>query len=110
MKLNNTLIFTALTIAALTAGAASAPAPAPAPVTAADIQELKDALAAQQRQIQALQAQLQAKEQAQQKVQSADLPAVPVAVTAPPAPQASDSTVTIASNLQETPTNKSQDS
>jgi uncharacterized coiled-coil protein SlyX len=125
MKLNNNLIFTTLTMAALTAGAwaqtetaanaapanapaASAPAPAPAPVTAADIQELKDALAAQQRQIQALQAQLQAKEQTQQKVQSADLPAVPVAVTAPPAPQASDSTVTIASNLQETPTNKSQ--
>jgi hypothetical protein len=125
MKLNNNLIFTTLTIAALTAGAwaqtetaanappanapaASAPAAAPAPVTATDIQELKDALAAQQRQIQALQAQLQAKEQAQQKVQSADLPAVPVAVTVPPAPQASDSTVTIASNLRETPTNKSQ--
>jgi Skp family chaperone for outer membrane proteins len=123
MKLNNNLIFTTLTLVALTASAwaqtemtanvapatgPAASAPAPTPVTAADIQELKDALAAQQRQIQALQAQLQAKEQAQQKVQSADPPAVPVAVTAPAAPQASDSTVTIASNLQETPTNKSQ--
>jgi len=55
-----------------------------------------------------LQAQSQGKELAQQKIQPADLAAVPVAVTAPAAPQASDSTVTIASNLQEAPTNKSQ--
>ena len=84
MKLNQNLLFTSLTVAALAAGAwaqtevasndapakgpaVAAPATAPAPVTAADIQELKDALAAQQKQIQALQAQLQAKEQRQQE-------------------------------------------
>ncbi len=89
MKLNQNVFFTTLTLAALTAGAwaqtetasnaapanpAAVAAPAQPPVTAADIQELKDALAAQQRQIQALQAQLQAKEQAEQ-VRSAALSA-----------------------------------
>jgi Putative porin len=124
MKLNQNLLFTTVTLAALTAGAwaqtevasnAAAPAngsvasaPAPAPVTAADIQELRAALAAQQRQIEALQAQLQSKEQSQQQVQSVVLSAVPVAVTAPAPPRASDSRVTIATNLQDTPTNKSQ--
>ena len=76
MKATGKLFLTALTLAALTAGAwaqtqvasnaspeASSAAPAaPAPaITAADIQALKDALAAQQRQIQALQDQLQHK-------------------------------------------------
>src|SRR5260370_23704524 len=88
MKLNNHMIVTALILAASTAGAwaqtetasnaappngHSASAPAQPPVTAADIQELKDALAAQQRQIQALLAQLHSKDKkpAQQPVQSA---------------------------------------
>ena len=65
MKLNQNLIFTALILTATAGGAwaqtevaanaapangpaASAPAPAPPPITAADIQSLKDALAAQQ--------------------------------------------------------------
>lgn len=48
-----------------------ASAPAPATVTQADIQELKAALAAQQLQIQALQAQLKSKDQAVQPVPSA---------------------------------------
>ena len=80
MKFNKNIIFTTLTLTALSAGAwaqtetastAAPPAyaastPAQPPVTASDIQELKDALAAQQRQIQALQAQLASKEQALQ--------------------------------------------
>jgi hypothetical protein len=75
-----TIISTALALATLTAIAgaqtqvasnvtpAANPAPAatpPQPVTAADIQALKDALAAQQQQIQALQAQLQNRDNAQ---------------------------------------------
>jgi hypothetical protein len=77
MKANKHLFFTTLTLAALTAGAwaqtqtaanvapanpssATAAAPAaPPPVTAADVQALKDALAAQQLQIQQLTVQLQ---------------------------------------------------
>ncbi len=124
MKPNRNLILTTLTAAALTAGAwgqtetalnaapangtaASASAPAPAPITAADIQELKAALAAQQLEIQALQAQLQSKNQAlQPAVQSAGLSVVPVATTAPAAAGASDSTTTIANNLQETQADK----
>jgi len=81
MKPLSTLFFTPLTLAALTAGvwaqtetasnaapaaaAASPAAPTPA-VTAADIQALKDALAAQQKQIEALQEQLQRKNEARQ--------------------------------------------
>src|SRR6266700_5574194 len=88
MKLNKNHIFIALILAASTAGAWAQPetasnaapskgdaasAPAQPPVTAADIQELKDALAAQQLQIQALLAQLHSKdkEPAQQPVHSA---------------------------------------
>lgn len=129
MKLNKNLLFKTLTLVALTAGAwaqtevasnaapangPAASAPAPAPVTAADIQELKDALAAQQQQIQALQAQLQAKEQAQPSVRSAGLSAAPsIAISAVAAQPSSstasaDSPTAIASNLQDTPTNKSQ--
>jgi hypothetical protein len=118
MKSNKNLFLTTLILAALAAGAwaqtetpsnAAPPkeyaalAPAQPPVTAADIQELKDALAAQQQQIQALQAQLQSKEQALEQVRSA----VPSA-TAPADGTASGSTATVETNLQDTPANKSQ--
>jgi hypothetical protein len=84
MKPTRTLFITALTLAALTAGAwaetpegsgapaAKAAAAAPAPptvVTAADVQALKDAVAAQQLQIQRLTEQLQ-RQQAWQTQQS----------------------------------------
>lgn len=76
MKVNQNRFLTVLTLAALTAGAwaqtqtaanvalanpspAAAAAPASPPVTAADVQALKDALAAQQLQIQQLTEQLQ---------------------------------------------------
>ncbi len=82
MKATNRLFFTALALAALTAGAwaetpasadpvandasakpaAAATLPAPAPVTAADVQALKDALAAQQLEIQQLREQLQSRD------------------------------------------------
>ena len=97
MKFNKSILFTALALAATTAGSwaqtetaanlapangpASAPAATPAPpVTAADIQSLKDAIAAQQAQIQALQAQLEIKEHA-----SAAAPVATVATAAPSA-------------------------
>ncbi len=115
MRSNKNVFLTAVALAALIAGAwaqtetasnaaspsgPTAPAanPAPPPVTAADIQELKAALAAQQQQIQALQAQLQSKDQAVQQVQS---PA-PTA-TEPSVGTASDAPATIATNLQDTP-------
>ena len=83
MKATTNKLLTALALAALTAGAwaqtevasNTAPAkdpapaaatPAPAPVTAADVQALKDALAAQQLQIQKLTEQLQRQQDAQQ--------------------------------------------
>ena len=83
MKSTRTLFIVALTLAALAAGAwaenpgsgapaaagAAAPAPAPTVVTAADVQALKDALAAQQLQIQRLTEQLQ-RQQAWQLQQS----------------------------------------
>ncbi|MGO9126243.1 MAG: hypothetical protein ACLP6G_15335 [Terriglobales bacterium] len=92
MKSTN-LFLTVLALAALTAGAwaqtetasntppakgypPAAAVPAAPPVTAADIQELRDALAAQQLQIQALQQQLQRKDQALQQIQSAAEPPV----------------------------------
>ncbi len=71
MKLIKNVFLTALTLAALSAGAwaedaatgtpakPAAAAPAPPPVTAADVQALKDALAAQQQQIERLTQQLQ---------------------------------------------------
>ena len=108
MSMNRTskLLLRALTLTALTASVwaqtetASNTAPAapgkadPAPaaaappaVTAADIQELKNALAAQQLQIQALQEQLQRKDQALRQVQSsADTPAAPAAAQNPANP------------------------
>jgi hypothetical protein len=89
MNATKRLTITALTLAALAAGAwaqtqtasnagpgtpaaAAAPAaPAPIPVTAADVQALKDALAAQQLQIQRLTEQLQRQQAWQQAQQSA---------------------------------------
>jgi len=67
MKRTKQVFLTALTLAALSAGAWAetpasakpADAPAPPPVTAADVQALKDALAAQQLQIEHLTQQLQ---------------------------------------------------
>ena len=88
MKATKHLFFAALTLAALSAGAwaqtsdATAPAPkkkhkpvaeAPAPpaVTAAEVQALKDGLAAQQQQIQQLTQQLQQAQQNWQQAQAA---------------------------------------
>lgn len=63
MKATKNLFLTALTLAALSAGAWAQTSPSAAPasptVTAADVQALKDALAAQQRQIDRLTQQLQ---------------------------------------------------
>jgi hypothetical protein len=90
-------------VAALAAGAwaedsAAAPknkpeaaaAPAQPPVTAADIQALKDALAAQQKQIQALQEQLRSKDEKDQ-VPAQVVSAPQVASTVPPATRPADS-------------------
>jgi hypothetical protein len=100
MKAKNNLFLTALTLAALTASAwaqtqtasnavpekpypaAAAAAPAPPPVTAADVQALKDALAAQQLQIQRLTEQLQ-RQQAIQEAQQASLQVSPKTTAAP---------------------------
>jgi hypothetical protein len=85
MKPTKNVFLTALTLAALSAGAWAQtmtatppppkkhkPATAAAPaVTAADVQALKDALAAQQQQIQALQNELHRKDQAAAQAQSA---------------------------------------
>jgi hypothetical protein len=84
MKSTKTLFLIALTLAVLAIGAwaedpasgapaakPAAAAPAPPPVTAADIQALKDALAAQQRQIQALQDELHRRDQTVQQAQTA---------------------------------------
>jgi hypothetical protein len=82
MKSTKTLFLTALSLAALSAGAwaqtsaSTAPAPkkkhkaAEPAVTAADVQALKDAIAAQQRQIQALQDELHHKDQVAQQAQA----------------------------------------
>src|SRR5579863_2444668 len=72
MKSTKTLFLTALTLAVLAtsvwaenpasgaeAAKETAPAPAPPPITAADVQALKDAMAAQQQQIERLTLQLQ---------------------------------------------------
>jgi hypothetical protein len=116
MKPSKNFFFTILILAALTAGAwaqtqtasnavlpaaNAAPAAAQPPITAADIQELKDALAAQQKQIQALQSLLQSKEEAvQQQAQSPDPSSTPEPQGKPAEP------VAIAMNLQETPADK----
>jgi hypothetical protein len=116
MKLTPALFLATLALAAFTSGAwaqtetasnaaptvgAPAAAPAPPPVTAADIQALKDALAAQQQQIQSLQAQLQHRGEAQQPPSSvASSESRPATAEAPP------SAATVATNLQETPSDK----
>src|ERR1700730_1275114 len=125
MKLNQTLILATLALAAFTSGAwaqtqtasntapvtgppaaaATAALPAPPPVTIADIQALKDALAAQQQQIAALQAQLQSKNGATQQVSAAVLPATTPAISPAPAPVPA-SPATVASNFQEPQTEK----
>src|SRR5579863_3647080 len=89
MKSTKTLFLTALALAALTTSAwaenpasgtpangaaASAPTPPP-PITAADVQALKDAMAAQQQQIERLTQQLQRAQQAWQSQQTAPQPA-----------------------------------
>ena len=130
MKLNQN-VFLMLTLGALTAGAwaqtetatnvaaangsaAAATAPAPLPLTAADIQALKDALAAQQQQIQALQAQLQARDKDRNTNTDKDqAPPQQLQSASPSATQAADiaasaSPTTVASNLQEAPSGKSQ--
>jgi hypothetical protein len=86
MKPSKSLFLTVLTLAALSAGAwaqtaattpvkkkhkPAAEAPAQPAATAADVQELRNALAAQQQQIQALQDELHRKDQATQQAQSA---------------------------------------
>jgi hypothetical protein len=127
MKFNQSLILATLTLAAFTSSAwaqtqtasnaapaigpaAAAPAASPAavpapPVTIADIQSLKDAIAAQQQQIAALQAQLEGKNAAAQQVSAAVLPATQPAV-APSSTQSSAAPTTIASNLQDQPSDK----
>jgi hypothetical protein len=71
MKATKNAFLTALTLAALSAGAwAQTSVPAQQAVTAADVQALKDALAAQQRQIQALQDELHHRDPATQQSQS----------------------------------------
>ena len=79
MKTKNNLFITALTLAALTAGSWAQTAtprkkravakPAEPAVTAADVQALKDAIAAQQQQIQQLTQQMQQSQQSWQQAQ-----------------------------------------
>ncbi len=120
MKPKRNLFFTALTLAALTASVWAqtetasnlapptgpvASAPVAPPVTAADIQELKDALAAQQRQIQALQEQLQNKDRALQQVQAAGSTTQPLTQTN--TAKSADSTVAMAIPPQDVQSDKS---
>jgi hypothetical protein len=131
MKSTKTLLIIAFTLAALTAStwaenpasgtpAASGATPAPAPtvVTAADVQALKDALAAQQLQIERLTEQLQ-RQQTWQSQQSAAAAAAKIdAAPAQPVPQQlaevntsvavqSDAAQGSAQNLQDTQKNVS---
>ncbi|HEY6369119.1 MAG TPA: putative porin [Candidatus Sulfotelmatobacter sp.] len=112
MKANQILFSLTVTLAALTIGAgaqtdssAATPradaAPVQQSITAADIQELRDALAAQQRQIQALQAQLQTKEQTAQQLQATSLaPASTVAAAPAVSGQAPGAPAIVATSLQ----------
>jgi hypothetical protein len=97
MKATKTLLLTLLALAVFSAGAwaedppsgasaakATATVPAPPPITPADVQALKDALAAQQLQIERLSQQLQ-RQQAQQS--AAEAPARNDAAPTPPASQ-----------------------
>ena len=118
MKLNRNLLLTTLTMAALTAGvwaqtetasnalpnASVAANPAQPPVTAADIEELRAALAAQQQQIEALQAQLRSRDQASQQVQSSG-PSITQS-GAQSAEPAANPPATVAMNPQEAPATK----
>jgi hypothetical protein len=119
MKSTKAVFLTALTLAALTAGAwaenpasgapaasAAAPAPAPSVVTAADVQALKDALAAQQLQIQRLTEQLQ-RQQAWQLQQSAATPAarIDAAPTQPVPQQLAEANTSLAVQQDAAPSN-----
>jgi hypothetical protein len=111
MKSSTKVFFNVLTLAALSASSwaqattpateqdkdkAEATAVTQPQVTAADIQALQDALAAQQRQIQALQVQLQSKDEARKESPSTGLSAAP-----PAASKASDSSAAVATNVQD---------
>ncbi len=121
MKVKRKLIPLALILAALTSGAVAqtesasnaapangspASAPAPPPVTAADIQALKDAIARQQQEIQALQAQLQSRHETPQPAQSTGLSATPATPATPAAtglatpPATTEASATVATNVQ----------
>src|SRR6202050_2774763 len=116
MKSTKTLFLIALTLAALTAGvwaetpgsgapAANAAAPAPAPptvVTAADVQALKDAVAAQQLQIQRLTEQLQRQQAWQSQQSAAAAPAKTEAAPTQAVPQQLAEANTSAAPQQET--------
>ncbi len=121
MKANRNLLITALTLSALTAGVwaqtetasnassanGSMPGAAlPPAVTPADIQALRDALAAQQQQIQALQAQLQSKEQSGPSTPSTPSNSPDPVATGRVDGEASKLAPTLASNLQQTPADK----
>ena len=125
MKATKQLFLVTLTLAALTAGvwaqtetasnvapnhepAAATPVTAPPIVTAADIQELKNALAAQQQQIQALQAQLRSKDEVLQAALPTRGPATPSAATAPSAGAASDSPAPAGPKPQDSTADKRQ--
>jgi hypothetical protein len=130
MKVKQTLFLATLTLAAFTSGAwaqtetasnaapaigAAAAAPAPPPATAADIQELKAALAAQQQQIAALQAELQRRspsgpsqpsyESAGESLRADSSAAAPE--THPANAPVPEPNATVAANLQSTPSDKS---
>jgi hypothetical protein len=90
MKRSKHIFLTALTLAAFSTGVwaedpgsgapvakNAAAVPAPAPITAADIQALKDALAAQQQQIERLSQQLQRQEAQQQITSDKSAPVAP---------------------------------
>ena len=109
MKQGKHLLITALALAALSAGAwaenpaggtpgkdaATAPAAPPTVVTAADVQALKDALAAQQLQIQRLSEQLE-RQQAQQAAAAAAVKADPQ-----PVPQQQVAEITTGNPIQQ---------
>ena len=115
MKRTKSLFVTALTLAVLSAGASAqtsastTPAPRkkhkaeePAAVTAADIQALKDALAAQQQQILALQDELHRKDQAAMQAQSAATDAAASAAAAQSqAAQQQQAVVTLKSDVSD---------
>jgi hypothetical protein len=112
MKATKNVLLASLVAAAITAGAwaenppseaptakAATAAPAPAPVTAADIQALRDAIAAQQQEIRALQAQLQSRNQADEP--AATVPAAPAVTTEAPVTPAPVATVAAVAPAQD---------